>query len=454
MGEKKRRLAMQGNGGGNEIAATPAAPPTRAEQWLATAQQLHRAGKLVDAVNAYQAAHKLAPQLVEAQHYQGLAMLQLGQRMMGLGLLRLSLQQSPANATFHFNLGNALREADPQAALLSFAQAAALAPDDHDLAIVHSETLLQLGRLPESIVELERAHQLRPARWENLQGLAEMYYRTGQLELARQRYLAALQLHPALVERCRIGYALPDSARPETPTALQLKDVPQTAFASQAELQAFGDSIDLHIVDDFLLDPGAYRAAALALPFHQQRYAGQNYPGRQTDGSDCQAIMQRIANTLGRTIKFMSPDNGSCRISYADATARTDIHVDNESGDQFNFYAGVLYLNPPEQCQGGTTFWRHKPSGWQRRLPAADIRQAGYPGFKEFQKQWLPNTTVQQFNTLQQQRDTWQALVEIPMRNNRLIVYQGHHFHSISNVFGDTPDNGRLVQLFFFEVQP
>ncbi len=52
----------------------------------------------------------------------------------------------------------------------------------------------------------------------------------------------------------------------------------------------------------------------------------------------------------------------------------------------------------------------------------------------------------------QEQRDSWQALLEVPMRHNRLIVYKGHYFHSISNVFGDTPENGRLVQLFFFEV--
>jgi len=415
---------------------------TLAEQQLAKGRQLQQQGKLIEAINAYQAAYKQDPALAAAQHFQGLAMLELGQGTIGLGLLKLSLKQQPDNALFHYNLGNVLRGTDSEAALASYATAARLAPHEHDFAISHAELLLGKQRLMETIAELERAHALRPQRWQTLQGLAELYYRTGQQELALARYAQALALHPVLAQTCRIGFASPQAGHAETLTPLNVEPA----------LHDFIRETDLHILDDFLPDPAAWRAQALALPFEQQRYAGQNYPGSQTAGQPCQAIMERIATALGRPIRFISPDNGSCRLSYADAMARTDIHVDNETGNNFNFYAGVLYLNPPEQCQGGTTFWRHQPSGWYRRLPEADVKAGGYASFKEFQKRWLPNSKVQKFNDLQEQRDSWQALLEVPMRHNRLIVYKGHYFHSISNVFGDTPENGRLVQLFFFEV--
>ncbi|MCC7644704.1 MULTISPECIES: DUF6445 family protein [unclassified Janthinobacterium] len=415
---------------------------TLAEQHLANGQRLQQAGKLIEAINAYQAAYQLNPALAEAQHFQGLAMLELGQGAIGLGLLKLSLKQQPDNALFHYNLGNVLRGTDSEAALASYATAARLAPHEHDFAISHAELLMGKQRLTDTIAELERAHALRPQRWQTLQGLAELYYRTGQQELALQRYAQGLALHAPLAQTCRIGFASPGTDNTERLTA---PDVP-------ASLHDFLRETDLHILDDFLPDPAAWRAQALALPFEQQRYAGQNYPGSQTAGQPSQAIMERIATALGRPIRFISPDNGSYRLSYADAMARTDIHVDNETGNNFNFYAGVLYLNPPEQCQGGTTFWRHQPSGWYRRLPEADVKAGGYASFKDFQKRWLPNSKVQKFNELQEQRDSWQALLEVPMRHNRLIVYKGHYFHSISNVFGDTPENGRLVQLFFFEV--
>lgn len=415
---------------------------TPAEQQLAKGRQLHQQGKLIEAINAYQAAYKAQPALAEAQHFQGLAMLELGQPAMGLGLLKLSLRQQPGNALFHHNLGNVMRGNDNDAALASYAQAAQLAPQEHDYAIVHAELLLAKQRLPETIAELERARALRPERWQTLQGLAELYYRSGQRELALDRYEQALALHPALAQVCKVGFASPNPDQPERLSELDVS----------GELQEFLRETDLHIIDDFLPDPAAWRAQALVLPFEQQRYAGQNYPGSQTDGQPCQAIMERIATALGREIRFISPDNGSYRLSYADAMARTDIHVDNETGSNFNFYAGVLYLNPPGQCQGGTTFWRHQPSGWWRRLPEAQVKAGGYASFKDFQKRWLPNSKVQKFNDLQERRDSWQALLEVPMRHNRLIMYKGHYFHSLSNVFGDTPENGRLVQLFFFEV--
>ena len=415
---------------------------TLAEQQLAKGRQLHQQGKLIEAINAYQAAYKAQPALAEAQHFQGLAMLELGQPAMGLGLLKLSLKQQPGNALFHHNLGNVMRGNDNDAALASYAQAAQLAPQEHDYAIVHAELLLAKQRLPETIAELERARALRPERWQTLQGLAELYYRSGQRALALERYEQALALHPALAQVCKVGFASPNPDQPEHLSELDVAD----------DLRDFVRETDMHIIDDFLPDPAAWRTQALALPFEQQRYAGQNYPGSQTDGQPCQAIMERIATALGREIRFISPDNGSYRLSYADAMARTDIHVDNETGSNFNFYAGVLYLNPPEQCQGGTTFWRHQPSGWYRRLPEAQVKAGGYASFKDFQKRWLPNSTVQKFNDLQERRDSWQALLEVPMRHNRLIMYKGHYFHSLSNVFGDTPENGRLVQLFFFEV--
>lgn len=448
MGEKKRRLSTPA-----PPPATAHAPvPQRARQLFDSGRAAHRRQQFVDAINAYQAAFKLAPDLVEAQHFQGLAFIQLGLPAVGLNLLRLSIAAAPANAAFHFNLGKALLADEAPAAIAALRQAALLAPAELEIALELSEALLRLDRLADSIAELERAHALQPRRWETLLGLAQRYYRDNQLERARRRYQQALELHPALYKTCRIGYAAPLEGHRASVSVLNRADLPGNGFGDDAALRHYLADASLQVLDGVLPDPAAYRRAALALDFHAHRYAGQNYPGLQTDGYDCQALMQEIATALGRTIKFVSPDNGSYRISTRGALARNDIHVDNESGDQFNAYAGVLYLNTPEQCQGGTTFWRHVDSGWTHRPSDTDTHRAGYPSFRHFQKRWLPLTEVKPFHELPQRQAGWQALLEVPMRQNRLIIYRGHYFHSISNVFGSTPEDSRLVQLFFFEV--
>jgi tetratricopeptide (TPR) repeat protein len=454
MGEKKRKLAAQ--------ASTPAVMADAPASGLVAApamaclqrgRQALAGGQFLDALNACQQALKLAPDLVEALHYQGLALLQLGQGALGISLLRQSLERQPDNALFHYNLGNALLGVDAAASLPHLARAAALDPNDLPFALAHATLLRTHGSTQDAIAAWRHAQALDPARSETLRTLAEIYYLDNQLAAARTCFAQALALNPQLAKNSRIGFAAPAPARTEPSTALQLSDFAESVFTDEPALRDFAAACDLHILDNFLNDPVAYREQALALPFHALRYAGQNYPGVQTDGYDCQDIMDRIATALGRRIKFISPDNGSYRISLAGSAARTDIHADNESGDNFNYYAAVLYLNPPSQCQGGTTFWRHVPTGWARRPVDAEVRAAGYASFRTFQKQWLPpHGPATAFDHLEARRPGWQAVLQVPMRNNRLILYRGDYFHAIGEVFGESHDDGRLVQLFFFEV--
>jgi hypothetical protein len=160
--------------------------------------------------------------------------------------------------------------------------------------------------------------------------------------------------------------------------------------------------------------------------------------------------MRRIARVLGRDIKWDSPDNGAFRVSPADATARCDIHVDSEV--RTDIFAAVLYLNLPEHCRGGTLFWRHRATGWERRPSPEQLAGRGYASFSQFEKRWMPVARQRPFGELQQERDAaWECLLEVPMRFNRLIVYRSDFFHSIGELFGERPEDSRFVQLFFFE---
>lgn len=497
MGEKKRRLAAaqaaQPNQAGQTTIASGSASARSGNndagsRTLAQARQFLQQGKLIEAINGYQQLLRSQPDLpalqkAEALHFQGLALSQAGQSALGLGLLQQALAVDEGNALYHYNLALAMVDGAPpdaparQAALVAAlphaTRACALAPDDVGYHATLAEYLIAAGQREQA----KQVLQDGPKAARLLDFLAQLHYADDQLALADEQFAAALALQPTLARQRMIGHATPNgTARAETrielandlanglandlindpandPANVSAELAPSALWQDQAALDAYLASLDLHILDDCLPDPLGWREQALQLPFHAIRYAGQNYPGLQTDGQSCQRIMQLIANQLGKTIKFISPDNGSYRVSFGDSVAQSDIHVDNESGEQFASYAAVLYLNLPGQCQSGTRFWQHRATGWQRRWPEAVVREAGYASFKSFQQQCLPkNRSATAFNAMVQQRADWQAILEVPMRHNRLIMYRGDFFHSIGEVFGRDMQDGRLVQLFFFDI--
>lgn len=88
-------------------------------------------------------------------------------------------------------------------------------------------------------------------------------------------------------------------------------------------------------------------------------------------------------------------------------------------------------------------------SALRRSLPE------GYASLLEFQKRNLPPNRRMPFaQWLQRREATWEWLFEVPMRFNRLVMFRSDFFHAITTLFGDSFENGRLVQLFHFEAKP
>ena len=48
-------------------------------------------------------------------------------------------------------------------------------------------------------------------------------------------------------------------------------------------------------------------------------------------------------------------------------------------------------------------------------------------------------------------RSKWQRTMVLPMKFNRLVLFRSWYWHTAGDSFGDDPENGRLVQLFFFD---
>ena len=420
---------------------------------MARAKLHQHSRELAPAVALYQAVLQADPAHAEASHFLGLAILELGQYEIGVGHIQRSITLAPHEPLYHYNLGRArLLAGAPAEALASFAEAARLKPD-YALAHYQRATILEaLGELDAAAAAFRAAANADPALLLAQVGLARLLYRLDDIPEAMAALERAARLDPKVLDDGRIGFAHA-SADPGVP--LGAREAARIAcrsawpgHATQA-IDAAVDARELAVVDDFLDDPIAYRDAALALHFADRSHAAVNYPGIQTRPQVSLALMQRLADTLGRDIKWGWPDNGSFRLSFANSQAKSDIHVDDAQGRPT--YAGVLYLSLPEHCAGGTSFWRHRTTGWEHAPSQAEAEAAGFRSFDDFERRRLSGLVNTDFAQIVKGRDKWEQVLEVPMRFNRLILYRAEYYHSISAVFGDANENARLVQLFFFE---
>jgi hypothetical protein len=177
------------------------------------------------------------------------------------------------------------------------------------------------------------------------------------------------------------------------------------------------------IIDDFYKNPKQVREFALSQNFNVEG----NFPGLRTKEflpeSTKSYISEFVKPFSGKFIGFSKMYSGSFQI--ATAKDRTWIHA-----DRHNKWAGVCYLTPDAPHTAGTGLFRHKATGafCNSELPK-NINIEGYDYTK------------------------WDLIDIIGNKFNRLILYRGDLFHASLNYFGDTNENGRLFQLFFFDTE-
>ena len=194
------------------------------------------------------------------------------------------------------------------------------------------------------------------------------------------------------------------------------------------------------IIDDFLRDPHAMRNQALGL-----KYAvGGRYPGlNSTEKINIPQLNDIVSQLVYEPVRTpWTPDfsHGSCRVSLASHNQESQpprIHIDQ------SHWSGILYLSLPENCQGGTEFFRHIPTGTDHvPLTPEALKKTGYASYDDFRAQVLDKDALD--------RSKWELSMTVPMRFNRLVLLQAQYWHTSGPGFGDSLENGRLVYLMFF----
>jgi tetratricopeptide (TPR) repeat protein len=134
------------------FAQQPVAAPPDFDTLLAQAMQLHQAGDVMGAIDAYTAALKLDPERADARSNLGAAYVRLGRFEEAIEQYKLALRADPANPAFHFNLGLAYYKAGLHAdAIRELEPVVAAQPDNVSAVLLLADSELQQGEYQRAI---------------------------------------------------------------------------------------------------------------------------------------------------------------------------------------------------------------------------------------------------------------------------------------------------------------
>jgi hypothetical protein len=193
----------------------------------------------------------------------------------------------------------------------------------------------------------------------------------------------------------------------------------------------------LFVIDDFLRNPEEVRAQALSMDYEiPGHYPGMNSVQKlRIEGLD--QVISALVREPVRAPWTKNFSHGSCRVTFASDNQEARIHIDE------SHWSGILYLSRPEDCQGGTEFFRHKRTNTDRvPMDEATLKAAGYSSYEELQHDILDKDALD--------RSKWEHTMTVPMRFNRLVLLQPHYWHTAGPGFGDSLENGRLIYVMFF----
>ena len=189
--------------------------------------------------------------------------------------------------------------------------------------------------------------------------------------------------------------------------------------------------------EDFTSDAAEVRAAVIAGGFSTQ----QGPDGAMYTGISQHAVphwFTKISKLIGKEI---TPRLSCFRLNLAGELPHSWVHSD----DICATHASVLYLNLPNQCTGGTAFWRHKSRGIDRLPSKAELTARGEDADKFYR------SMEQEWKSLEH----WELVDLVPMRFNRFATYPTSLFHSRFpfEAFGQGPEDGRLIWICFYDIE-
>ena len=166
-----------------------------------------------------------------------------------------------------------------------------------------------------------------------------------------------------------------------------------------------------------------------------------NYPGQRTISYANEHLKETIQTYVepfgGKITDFPIPNEDGLNASkiyngsfqYTTSRDRSWVHIDGH-----NNWAGVLYLTPEAPLSSGTSFYKfYDGTTCKRDMNLLENKE--------------------ELDRCSQDLTKWEKVDQVGNVFNRLILFNADRFHMSMDYFGDTKENGRLFQVFFFSTE-
>jgi len=225
-----------------------------------------------------------------------------------------------------------------------------------------------------------------------------------------------------------------DISSNERPDERPIPEEPSVVFNLKQPKPVKGSLI---IVDNFYNNADDVRGYVL----NQEFSVKGNYPGQRTISYATEylkdVIQKYVEPFAGKITEFPIPKEDQSDAStiyngafqYTTARDRSWIHT-----DKWNNWAGVLFLTPDAPLSAGTAFYRFM-DGTRSQEDTIELKN---------------QDVIDRFT---QDLTKWELVDRVGNIFNRLILFDAHNYHMSLDYFGDSKENGRLFQVFFFSTE-
>ena len=215
-------------------------------------------------------------------------------------------------------------------------------------------------------------------------------------------------------------------------------------------------------VDNFFKNPDKIREFSLSLPFSKKKQG--YFPGvRSQIKIDTTEIKKGFTNILQNVFKEtnyklkiselnVNMINSNFNGEFKDRDKKEYFCPHHDSLPWQNpmrfrkLFASTVWLNTPEECNGGTSFWKNKDIDSQCFLSKKYLNRMfdilkSLPSFEKECLNWVDKyTDAKKFEDSKnievknkwwvESNDKWELLDITEMKYNRMVMYQGIYFHT------------------------